>query len=119
MAYDNTAEGKLAQEPMYTRAGSSRAISTGLTAPTIRPATQVESLTRDFTQTANRLSLFNDNVEQKLEMFAPSSSCETEKDPQPACPPDGTLAALNYQCSRLRNEVERYGKLWERLAEII
>lgn len=120
---DNYGKGepRAAQEPMYTRAGSA-SFSTGVLAgggaPAPRQPTQIESLTRDLTQAANRLNLFNDNMEQKLEMFAGLNSPRGEQVGKEPSPPDGTLAALTYQSARVQHETERYGKLWERLCEI-
>lgn len=85
-----------------------------------RPATAIESLTRELSAAVNRLNLNNDNVEQKLQMFmphdAPTPANRVEKE---LSPPDGTMAALIYEANRLRSEVERYSHLWERLATII
>lgn len=104
---------KIAHERSYGHLPAGNGIS-----PAPRQATQIEALTRDITQAVNRLNLQNDNLQQKVEMFAGMNSAERlspDKDPSP---PDGTMAALLHQAMRLRNEVERYGTLSERLAEI-
>lgn len=115
---------KVAEQNNRSYMGSSGATvgsTTATGAPSPRQSTAIEALSRDLHQIANRFNLYNDNVEQKLEMFAPSDRAEKTQlnGLDPANPPDGTMAALHLQSRRLQHELERYGALWERLATII